>query len=134
MKVNLVSESTFTTKEHGVHSAFLQTKRMLEEQGLDVLVNSFGKADITHIHTVGPYSLTHLLKNKKVVVSAHVIPNSFIGSLIFANYWLPAAKVYLKFFYNKADLVLAVAPKVKGELLELGVKTKIEGIFYYTGE
>src|SRR3989344_2610319 len=126
LKVKLISESTFTIKEHGVHTAFVQTKRMLEEQGVDVLVNSFGEADVTHIHTVGPYSLVHLLRDKKVVVSAHVVSNSFVGSIIFASYWLPVAKIYLKFFYNKADLVLAVAPKVKDELVELGVKSKIE--------
>src|SRR3989304_3896656 len=126
MKVKLISESVFTVKEHGVHTAFLSTKKMLEEQGIEVVVNSFDKTDITHIHTVGPYSLIHLLRDKKVVVSAHVVPDSFVGSLIFANYWLPAAKIYLKFFYNKADLVLAVAPKVAEELKSLGVRSKIE--------
>ncbi len=126
MKVKLVSESTFTVKEHGVHTAFLQFKKMLEEQGVDVTVNSFGKADITHVHTVGPYSLTHLIRDEKTVISAHVVPDSFVGSLVFSEYWLGASASYLKYVYNKADLVLAVAPKVKEELEKIGVKTKIE--------
>ena len=126
MKVNLVSESTFTVKEHGVHTAFLQTKKLLEEQGVEVVVNSFGKADITHIHTVGPYSLSHLIRDKKTIISAHVVPDSFVGSLVLSEYWLPASVRYLKFVYNKADLVLAVAPKVKEELKEIDVKSRIE--------
>ena len=126
MKVKLVSESTFTVKEHGVHTAFLQTKKMLEEQGVEVVVNTFGKSDITHVHTVGPYALTHLVRDEKTVVSAHVVPDSFVGSLVFSEYWLSASANYLRYFYNKADLVLAVAPKVKGELEKIGVKSKIE--------
>lgn len=126
MKVKLVSESTFTVKEHGVHTAFLQTKKLLEEQGVEVVVNSFGKADITHVHTVGPYSLTHLIRDEKTVISAHIVPDSFVGSLVFSEYWLTASASYLKFVYNKADLVLAVAPKVKEELEKIGVTSKIE--------
>jgi 1,2-diacylglycerol-3-alpha-glucose alpha-1,2-galactosyltransferase len=126
MKVKLVSESTFTVKEHGVHTAFLQTKKMLEAQGVEVVVNSFEKADITHAHTIGPYSLTHMIRDKKKVASAHVIPESFEGSLILTDYWLSAGKTYLRYFYDKADLVLAVAPKVKESLEKLGVNTKVE--------
>lgn len=126
MKVKLISESVFTVKEHGVHTAFLSTKRMLEEQGVEVTVNSFEPADITHVHTVGPYSLTHLMRDEKTVVSAHVIPDSFKGSLILNKYWGAGAESYLRFFYNKADVVLAVAPKVKDELQSIGVKSRIE--------
>lgn len=126
MKVKLVSESTFTVKEHGVHTAFLQTKKLLEEQGVEVIVNSFGKTDITHVHTVGPYSLTHLIRDEKTVISAHIVPDSFVGSLILSEYWLPASASYLKYVYNRADLVLAVAPKVKEELEKIGVTSQIE--------
>ena len=126
MKVKLITESTFTVKEHGVHTAFLQIKKLLEEQGVEVIVNSFGKADITHVHTVGPYSLTYLIRDEKTVISAHVVPDSFVGSLVLSEYWLSASAKYLKFVYNRANLVLAVAPRVKGELEEMGVKSRIE--------
>ena len=126
MKVKLISESAFTIKEHGVHTAFLQIKKLLEDQGVEVIVNSFDRADITHIHTIGPYSLAQLLKNEKTVVSAHVIPESFQDSLVLANYWKGGAESYLRYFYNKADMVLAVAPKVKDVLKKLRVESKIE--------
>lgn len=126
MKVKLISESVFTVKEHGVHTAFLATKKLLESQGVEVIVNSFDKADITHIHTIGPYSLAQLLKDENTVVSAHVIPESFQDSLVLANYWKGGAESYLRYFYNKADMVLAVAPKVKDVLKKLRIKSKIE--------
>lgn len=51
-------------------------------------------------------------------MSAHVIPESFIGSLKGAKYWNFLAKKWLKFFYGKADLVLACSGGVFVSLTE----------------
>lgn len=126
MKVNVVSESEFLPKEHGVHTAYLNHVAMLKKQGVSVTINSLKNVGITHIHTVGPLGLHKLLTSSKTVVSAHVIPASFEGSLVGAAYWLGSAKRYLRFFYNKANLVLAVAPIVKTELEKMGVTQRIE--------
>jgi len=128
MIVNMISESEYFTKGHGVHTAFINIVDMLREKGVEVWINSRQKTDIIHIHTIGPYSLYKTFTNNPVVISAHVIPSSFIGSLKGSQYWLPAASVYLRIFYNRADLVLAVAPKVKDELIKIGVQRRI-GIF-----
>jgi len=126
LKVNLVSETVFTVKGHGVHTAFLETKESLLKAGVDVKTNSSEKCDVVHIHTIGPYSLIKLLKNKKrSVVTAHVVPDSFVGSLVLAKLWLPLATMYLKFFYNQATAVIAVSPEVKRQLEGMGVKKKI---------
>lgn len=95
---------------------------MLKESGQTVIKNSFGKADITHIHTIGPFALYKLLTSKPVVVTAHLIPDSFVGSLVGAKYWYGLSKIYLKFFYGRASMVLAVSPKVQKELVKLGIK------------
>lgn len=126
MVVNVVSESEFFPKGHGVHTAYLNQVQMLREKGITVKVNSFGKADITHLQTIGPLALYKLLTSRPTVITAHVIPDSFVGSLKGIKYWLGVAKSYLRFIFNRADLVLAVAPKVKEELEKLGVKTRIE--------
>ncbi|HET7630284.1 MAG TPA: glycosyltransferase, partial [Candidatus Saccharimonadales bacterium] len=128
MKVNIVSESEFSVKGHGVHTAYLEHVNSLKKlKDITVQVNKLGVADITHIHTVGAYSLLHLLfGGGKKVVSAHVVPASFVGSLVLAKWWLPLAKLYLRWFYNRADLVLAVSDETKRELVRLGVKKPIE--------
>lgn len=126
MTVNVISESAFTVKDQGVHTAFLNTVGLLKSRGIDVRTNSRQKADITHIHTVGPFSLMKLLSNKPTVVTAHIVPQSFVGSLVGDRYWNGTFGVYLRYFYNKADLVLAVAPLVKEQLEKLGVTTRIE--------
>src|SRR5581483_1634546 len=126
MTINVISESEYFPKGHGVHTAFLNTVAMLKSKGLKVKINSLSSSDITHIHTIGPLGLYKLLISKNRVVTAHVIPDSFIGSLVGAKYWAGLAGIYLRFFYNRADLVLAVGPIVKVTLKSLGVKSRIE--------
>ena len=127
LTVNLISESVYLPKGHGVHTAFLNMIEMLKEKKVQVLINSRQKTDITHIHSIGPFALYKLLTSKPVVVSAHIVPaNDFPGSLIGTKYWLGLSEDYVRFFYNRADLVLAVSPKVKADLEAMGVTVPIE--------
>jgi len=126
LKVNLISETPFTVQGHGVHTAFVESCDALIKIGVEAKKNSREICDITHIHTVGPYSLFKCLKSKgKVVITAHVVPASFVGSLVLSRLWLPLATLYLKFFYNRADAIIAVSPQVKKELERLGIRKKI---------
>ena len=91
--------------------------RGLEEFGVEVQKNGKNPADIVHLHTVGPYAFWKLFFARgKKVVSAHVIPESFVGSLKGAKYWGFLAKRWLRFFYGKADLVLACSEGVAKSL------------------
>lgn len=128
LKVNIISESVFTVQGHGVHTAYNEHFNSLKKiPNVEVMTNTKEPADIIHIHTVGLYSLKFLLKGKakKKFVSAHVVPDSFVGSLIGAKYWYPLAKIYLRWFYNRSDGVFAVSAEVVGQLKALGVKKPI---------
>jgi len=127
MKINIISESAFGIVGHGVHTAYLEHVASLEDYpGVEVVTNSKERADIVHIHTVGTYSFRRLFTSTgKNVVSAHVIPESFVGSLIGARFWAPYAKVYLRWFYNRADAVVAVSEDTKDHLVAMGVKKPI---------
>ena len=128
LKVRVVSESEFTVQGHGVHTAYVElTNALRSVPGVDVAVNKRGTFDVTHLHTVGSYALWYLLFGSgKKVVSAHIVPDSLVGSLIGANYWLPLARNYLRWFYNRADLVLAVSEETRRDLQEIGVTKPIE--------
>lgn len=133
LRVAQISESEFTVQGHGVHTAYKELANALAKRD-DVAVSSNKSAsadsDITHLHTVGAYALRRLLFDRsKKVVSAHVVPASFVGSLVGAKLWLPFAKLYLRWFYNRADLVLAVSDETKRELQALGVKKPIEIVY-----
>lgn len=131
MKISVVSESEFTVQGHGVHTAYVElTNALKKRDDTDVVVNRSGAADITHLHTVGAFALRRLLFDRsKKVVSAHIVPASLVGSLVGASLWMPLAKVYLRWFYNRADLLFAVSDETKRELLKLGVTKPIEIVY-----
>lgn len=133
LHVNMVSETLFTVRGHGVHSAFIETTQALRHTKLaNVVVNKFRQpAHITHIQTMGFYALTHLLFGPgKKVISAHLVPDSFVGSLVGAHQWYPIARWYLRFFYNRADVLLAVSDSVRDVLQDdLGVKPPITVLY-----
>lgn len=131
MKISVVSESEFTVQGHGVHTAYIElTNALRKVEGVEIVVNKKGPCDITHIHTVGLYALVRLLFDRsKKVVSAHIVPASLVGSLVGANLWLPLARLYLRWFYNRADMLFAVSDETKRELQALGVVKPIEIVY-----
>ncbi len=132
LRLNIISETTFTVRGHGVHTAFVEMAAGLRQRDdTDVKINSFREADIIHVHTIGPYSLAALLFGRgNKVVSVHVIPDSFIGSLAGAKYWYKAAGWYLHFFYSRADLLIAVSDEVKLALTQkLSITKPVRVIF-----
>lgn len=119
LRVNMISETTFTVRGHGVHTAFIEmTKGVSALPQLDVIVNKFRKADVTHIQTIGLYSALHLISPRggKKVVSVHVIPDSLIGSIKGAEKVAGLSKAYLKWFYGKADMLLPVSNETQAAL------------------
>lgn len=136
LRVNIASESDISIQGHGVHTAYEeQLKALAQEPSIELIRGEFGKAvdcDIVHLHTIGSRTWRKLFQpGVKKVVTAHVVPDSFVGSIILARYWKFAAGWYMSWFYKRADKVLAVSSTV-ALILErsLGVpKAKIE-IFY----
>jgi 1,2-diacylglycerol-3-alpha-glucose alpha-1,2-galactosyltransferase len=127
IKLSLIAEK-FIGQANGVYTAFLEAVESLKkEPEIDLTVNKFETdTEVIHYHSIGlRYVLTSFFKSKRMIVSAHVVPDSFIGSLIFSRLWRPLAKHYLKFVYNSARMVIAVSPVVKAELEKLGVTSKI---------
>jgi 1,2-diacylglycerol-3-alpha-glucose alpha-1,2-galactosyltransferase len=133
LRVNMLSESEFTVKGHGVHTAYVELTRALSKRpDIDIAINEDRPADITHLQTIGFYAVRRLLFGPgKKVVSAHVVPDSVVGSIVLAKYWKSAFRVYMKWFYGRADMVLAVSKMVKDELeQDMGLKN-VE-LFYNT--
>lgn len=134
----MVSESDVSVQGHGVHTAYIELASALEKRDdIELTRSSFGKevdCDVIHLHTIGPRTWKKLFqRGPKKVISAHIVPASFVGSIVMAEKWQFAARWYMKWFYNKADKVLAVSGTVARVLHEeLGVpEDKIE-TFYNT--
>lgn len=120
----MISESEFTVKAHGVHTAYVEmTKALKKRDDVDVEVNvARENADIMHVQTIGLFSLVKMRKTKaKIIISGHIVPDSLVGSLRGAKLWYGLASLYLRWFYNKADVVIAVSEETKQALKNLGV-------------
>lgn len=130
--VNIISETEFSVKGHGVHTAYVEMRDALKRRAnIELHINDRKvKADIIHVHTMGPFSASFLLKRTgKKVVSGHLVPESFVGSLKGAKFWSKPAGQLMRSFYNRADLVLAVSDYTRNQLIKLGVKKPIELLY-----
>lgn len=115
--VNMVSESDVSVQGHGVHTAYVEIAEALERRGDVTLIRGrFGEnvaCDVLHLHTIGPRTWRKVAqRGPKKVVSAHVVPASLVGSIVGAHYWSGLALLYMRWFYNRADEVLAVSGTV----------------------
>ena len=121
LKIFVISEA-FVGDANGVTTAILELKESISLDPDLELVHAIDDADVIHAHTIGFDYVKQSYKYKnKLLVSAHVVPDSFIGSLIFSRLWQPIARWYLRFVYNRASAVLAVSPQVKKDLQAIGV-------------
>jgi len=119
----------FIGEANGVCTAFVAAKEALKkEEGITIHLNTrYKQSDLIHAHSIGlKYLWVSYFHKKKLIVSAHVVPGSFIGSLIFSRLWQPVATSYLKWVFSRASLVIAVSSVVKEELQSIGVNTRIE--------
>lgn len=129
LRVGIFSESGFTIDGHGVHTAFLECQEILDRMiGVD-RVNPWHleRSDLLHVHSAGPIALGLLLHHPGPrVVTAHLTASSFIGSVAFAEHFVGAIDRYLSYFYNQADLILAVSAIAAGYLHDIKVNRPIQ--------
>ena len=138
LRVNMVSESDISIQGHGVHTAYEEMAAALEKRpDIELIRGDFGtltRCDVVHLHTIGPRVWRKLLqKGPRKVISAHVVPASFVGSIRGAHYWLFLARWYMRWFYGRADKVLAVSGTVAVTLVnELKIPAQKVAVFYNT--
>ncbi|MDP4208277.1 MAG: glycosyltransferase family 4 protein [Bacteroidota bacterium] len=127
MKVHVVSETPYTTKGNGVHTAFIEAVELLKEKNdVEVVVNGEGTGDVFHSHTYGPYYFWKGRKYKgRRILTVHVIPDSIKGSLPFWKIFMPFVKWYFKKVYTYADVCIAISPMVEQAIKDLNADTRI---------
>lgn len=126
LSLNILS-SSFKFPAQGVETAFRNHIKLMESaEGIQVIVNSeTEKTDVIHLHTPDPKFFWRIHKHKNnslLVISAHVVPDSVVGSLKGARLWLPFFSWYLKKLYNYCDAVLAVSEDVLYQLKKFGIR------------
>lgn len=129
MRIHVVSESPVGVRAHGVHSAYVgDVEGLRNAREVDLATNGVPRrrSDIVHVHTLGPYSMAMLaISGRKRVISAHLTPDSLLGSVVAATQFRGLFKRYIAWAYNRADLVIAVSEQTQQELRREGVNSPI---------
>lgn len=126
LKINMLSSADKVAGQ-GVGSAYLELLRLLKtrnKETLEITVNQFTTADITHYHTIDPqYYLMTFLKKKvgRQIGYVHFLPETLDGSIKLPKFAFEIFKRYVMSFYKRMDHLVVVNPDFKLKLIELGI-------------
>ncbi|KAF0507066.1 glycosyltransferase family 4 protein [Pediococcus pentosaceus] len=129
IKVNMFSSAS-KVKGQGVGSAYEELIRLLKThfpKQIDVSINKFTKADISHYHTIDPnFYLSTFSKKRGIKVGyVHFLPETIEGSL---NIPQPFRSIFYKYiisFYKRMDHIVVVNPTFIDKLVAYGISRDI---------
>ncbi|MFC4585805.1 glycosyltransferase [Sphaerisporangium corydalis] len=124
-----MSESSFTIRGHGVHSVFEESLRAIDlmpDFERVTGIRAYGRNVVLHVHTMGMFALLRLLAHRGPrLISAHVTPQTLLGSIKGAHLVDPLTRRYMRAMFNLATAVLSVSEATTRELEEIGVRAPI---------
>ena len=131
MTVHLYTGSLGLVRRSGVGQAVAHQRRMLEANGVTV-VTTWQKADAVHINTVLPdapfAALLARLRGEPVVYYGHSTEQDFRNSFVGSNALAPLFGRWLRFCYNRGDIVLTPTPYAKSILDTYGLRAPVRAL------
>ncbi|TLQ03249.1 glycosyltransferase family 4 protein [Pediococcus stilesii] len=129
IKVNMFSSAS-KVKGQGVGSAYEELIRLLRRhfpKQIDVSINKFTRADISHYHTIDPkFYLSTFSKKRGVKVGyVHFLPETIEGSLSIPQPFRAIFYKYIISFYKRMDHIVVVNPTFIDQLTAYGIKKEI---------
>lgn len=113
----------------GVGSAYSELISLLEKHyplKLNLIVNRFGAADVSHYHTIDPqfYLSTFSKRVGRKVGYVHFLPETIQGSLHLPQVALEAFNAYMISFYKRMDQLVVVNPAFIPKLTAFGIPAR----------
>lgn len=110
----------------GVGSAYSELINLLEKHyptSLNLIVNRFGSADLSHYHTIDPqfYLSTFSSKSGRKIGYVHFLPETIKGSLQMPRWMLRIFNSYMISFYKRMDALVVVNPSFIPKLVGYGI-------------
>lgn len=128
MKACVYVELESRVSRSGIGVSAQQQRKALRKNGVEV-TDPGGDYDVLDLNTVGPWSLRHLRRarrmGKPVVVHAHTTAEDFRDSFRGSNLAAPLVRRYVRWFYNQADAVVVPSEYTRGILNEYPVTPPI---------
>lgn len=136
MRINFLVDPLNAGYISGIQISAIRLAKELKERGIDVVID--GKDynyDIVHTHTCYPQFNKYIIKIRKlngakIVVHAHTTVEDLNGSFTFTDSCLTRSilKYYLRYYYNRADIVIAPSLWAKECLIKTGVRKPVKVI------
>ncbi|GEP24766.1 glycosyltransferase family 4 protein [Lentilactobacillus diolivorans] len=128
LKINMFSTAD-KVKGQGVGSAYLELVKMLKKHfpnDLDIKINSYASADISHYHTINPtfYLSTFSKKRGRKIGYVHFIPETLEGSLKIPQPFKGILYKYVIAFYKRMDHIVVVNPSFIPKLEKYGISAE----------
>lgn len=129
MSIQLYSGSLSLVRRSGVGQAVVHQKEMLSAAGVSVTDRTDPAARTIHINTVLPdaplAALRAHMAGKKVVYYGHSTEEDFRNSFKGSNLLAPLFRRWIKFCYERGDVVITPTPYSKQLLEQYGVRRPI---------
>lgn len=114
LKINMFSTAE-KVKGQGVGSAYVELVKMLKKHfanDFKITVNKYGRADITHYHTINPtfYLSTFSKKRGRKIGYVHFLPETLDGSIKLPQPFKGIFYKYVIAFYKRMDHIVVVNP------------------------
>jgi glycosyltransferase involved in cell wall biosynthesis len=113
----------------GIRRAHDNQIKAIKGAGLQVTTDPSESFDILHLHSVGPISLYLAEKysgRRPVVMHGHTTAEDFANSFRLSDTIAPYLGRYLRFFYGKADMLIAPSPYARDVLRSYELAQPIE--------
>ncbi len=113
----------------GIRRAYENQVRALKRAGVDVTTNPNETFDLLHLHSIGPYSLylaERVSGRRPVLINSHITAEDFANSFRMSDHIAPYLARYLRFFYAKADVLIAPSPYARDVLRRYALPQPIE--------
>jgi len=113
----------------GIRRAFDNQIKALKTAGVQITTDPSEAFDILHLHSVGPASLYLAEKysgRRPLVIHSHTTAEDFANSFRMSDHIAPYLGRYLRFFYGKADLLIAPSPYAREVLRRYELDRPIE--------
>lgn len=113
----------------GIRRAHENQIKALKAAGVQITTDPSESFDILHLHSVGPISLYLTERHsgrRPLVIHSHTTAEDFANSFRMSDHLAPYLGRYLRFFYSKADLLIAPSSYARDVLQRYELDRPIE--------
>ena len=129
MKVCIYNGSEHIVEKSGVGSAIRHQVKMLTDAGCEVVRHMDAKTQIVHLNTVFPDSVIMAvlarMSGKTVIYYGHSTMEDFKYSFKGSNLIAPVFRKWIKFCYNRGDIILTPTAYSRSILQNYGIKKPV---------